>query len=76
MLPENVLQKLLGDVSFSDCSKDISKKREKAKKSIFSSSRDEFGHSSFTSCIIKKEIIHDHSIQQLSSYYSEIFRYF
>lgn len=35
MLPENVLQKLLGDVSFSDCSKDISEKREKAKK-IFS----------------------------------------
>lgn len=35
MLPENVLQKLLGDVSFSDRSKDISEKREKAKK-IFS----------------------------------------
>lgn len=64
MLPESVLQKLLGDVSFSDCSKDISEKREKAKKSVFSSPWDEIGHSSCTSCIIeKKEIIHDHSIQ-------------
>lgn len=37
MLPENVLQKLLGDVSFSDRSKDISEKRENAKKKkIFS----------------------------------------
>lgn len=36
MLPKNVLQKLLGDVSFSDCSKDISEKREKAKKKVFS----------------------------------------
>lgn len=36
MLPENVLQKLLGDVSFSDCTKDISEKREKAKKKVFS----------------------------------------
>lgn len=34
MLPENELQKLLGDVSFSDCSKDISEKREKIKLDI------------------------------------------
>lgn len=55
MLPENVLQKLLGDVSFSDCSKDISEKREKAKKSVFSSPWDEIGHSSCTSYIIEKK---------------------